>query len=340
MKFRIISACMIASLFLTFFASSRSENDLPQAELLSYDYSFNTNFGIGYQTNTELERSDIKNNQWNEEDKWIKLWLRIHILTPRNDEWNHPQQYCQAINVTNVKVSSTSLQDIHYRPELLPSSNALPLNCSPATMDDSYDDWEEYWKKLFPNWSLSSPYRSTSYWSDLLENGETEWILELLIKDIGQDEEEIHAFVNSLSIQCEIDVNYGELGTSKICVANGSAQHEVRFDENAVQFRADSFFEEHFEDTNEKPAYLTNSDNVLLCSNDTYLNAFHAAPEQYSLFGISITMLKQMPWAICNVEASITPNDTVIGILTDSADAVYVNTPPRDGHFNRPSQTP
>ena len=30
-----------------------------------------------------------------------------------------------------------------------------------------------------------------------------------------------------------------------------------------------------------------------------------------------------MPWAICNVEASITPNDTVIGILTDSADAVY-----------------
>lgn len=55
MKFRIISACIIASLFLTFFASSRSENDLPQAELLSYDYSFNTNFGIGYQTNTELE---------------------------------------------------------------------------------------------------------------------------------------------------------------------------------------------------------------------------------------------------------------------------------------------
>lgn len=323
MKFRIISACMIASLFLTFFASSRSENDLPQAELLSYDYSFNTNFGIGYQTNTVLERSDIKNNQWNEEDKWIKLWLRIHILTPRNDEWNHPQQYCQAINVTNVKVSSTSIQDIHYRPKLLPSSNALPLNCSPATMDDSYDDWEEYWKKLFPNWSLSSPYRSTSYWSDSLENGETEWILELLIKDIGQDEEEIHAFVNSLSIQCEIDVNYGKLGTSKICVANGSAQHEVRFDENAVQFRADSFFEEHFGDTNEKTAYLTNSDNVLLCSNDTYLNAFHAAPEQYSLFGISITMLKQMPWAICNVEASITPNDTVIGILTDSADAVY-----------------
>ena len=170
MKFRIISACMIASLFLTFFASSRSENDLPQAELLSYEYFFNTNFGIGYQTNTVLERSDIKNNQWNEEDKWIKLWLRIHILTPRNDEWNHPQQYCQAINVTNVKVSSTSIQDIHYRPKLLPSSNALPLNCSPATMDDSYDDWEEYWKKLFPNWSLSSPYRSTSYWSDSLGN--------------------------------------------------------------------------------------------------------------------------------------------------------------------------
>ena len=100
MKFRIISACMIASLFLTFFASSRSENDLPQAELLSYDYSYNTNFGIGYQTNTELERSDIKNNQWNDEDKWIKLWLGIHILTPQNGEWNHPQQYCQAINVT------------------------------------------------------------------------------------------------------------------------------------------------------------------------------------------------------------------------------------------------
>ena len=59
MKFRIISACMIASLFLTFFASSRSESDLPQAELLSYDYSYNTNFGIGYQTNTELERSDL-----------------------------------------------------------------------------------------------------------------------------------------------------------------------------------------------------------------------------------------------------------------------------------------
>ena len=53
MKFRIISACMIASLFLAFFASSRSENDLPQAELLSYDYSYNTNFGIGYQTNTD-----------------------------------------------------------------------------------------------------------------------------------------------------------------------------------------------------------------------------------------------------------------------------------------------
>ena len=138
MKFRIISACMIASLFLTFFASSRSENDLPQAELLSYDYSYNTNFGIGYQTNTELERSDIKNNQWNDEDKWIKLWLRIHILTPQNGEWNHPQQYCQAINVTNVKVSSTCLQDIHYRPELLPSSNALPLNCSPTTNSLSF----------------------------------------------------------------------------------------------------------------------------------------------------------------------------------------------------------
>lgn len=72
-----------------------------------------------------------------------------------------------------------------------------------------------------------------------------------------------------------------------------------------------------------KKTILTNSDNVLLCSNDTYLNAFHAAPEQYSLLGISITMLKQMPWAICNVEASITPNDTVIGIFAESTDAVY-----------------
>jgi hypothetical protein len=122
---------MIASLFLTFFASSRSENDLPQAELLSYDYSYNTNFGIGYQTNTELERSDIKNNQWNDEDKWIKLWLRIHILTPQNGEWNHPQQYCQAINVTNVKVSSTCLQDIHYRLTLvtIPISNHMVILC-------------------------------------------------------------------------------------------------------------------------------------------------------------------------------------------------------------------
>ncbi len=107
MKSRIISACIIASLFLVFFASARSENELPQAELQSYDYSFNTNFGIGYQTNAELERSEIKSNQWHEEGKWIKLWLRIHILAPQNDEWNHTQQYCQAINVTNVKVGST-----------------------------------------------------------------------------------------------------------------------------------------------------------------------------------------------------------------------------------------
>ena len=74
MKFRIISACMIASLFLTFFASSRSENDLPQAKLLSYDYSYNTNFGIRYQTNTESERSDIKNSQCNDGHKRIKIW--------------------------------------------------------------------------------------------------------------------------------------------------------------------------------------------------------------------------------------------------------------------------
>ena len=323
MRFRIISACIIASFFLVFLASARSENDLPQAELQSYDYSFNTNFGFGYQTNAQLERSDINSNQENEEDRWIKLWLRIHILTPQNDEWNHTQQYCQAMNVSNVKVSSACLEDIYYHPKLISSSNAFPSNCSPVTIDDSYDGWEEYWEKLFPNWSLFSPYSSTSYWSQSLKNGETEWILELLIKDIGQDAEDIHTFVNSLSIQCKIDTNYCELNTNEISVINGNAQHDVRFDENAVQFCADSFFEEHFEDMSEKITYLTNPDNVLICSNDTYRNAFYAAPEQYSLLGVSITMLKQMPWAICNVEASITSNDTVIGILTESTDAIY-----------------
>lgn len=178
----------------------------------------------------------------NEEGKWVELWLRIHIWTPQNDEWNHTQQYCQAINVTNVKVDSTCLEDIYYRPELLPSSNVLPLNCSPATIDDSYDDWEEYWEKRFPNWELSSPYLLTSYWSQSFKNGETEWILELHINNIGQSEEDIHTFVNSLSIQCVIDVNYCELDAHEIRVVNGNAQHEVRFDKNAVQFRTDSFF--------------------------------------------------------------------------------------------------
>lgn len=323
MKVHIISVCIIASVFLAFFSSACSENDIPQAELLSYDYSSNINFGIGYQTNAYLEQSNIENVQWNEKGKWIKLWLRIHIFTPQNDEWNYAQQYCQAINIDDVTVSSAGSESIYYHNELLPATNALPLNCSPTTIDSSYDDWDEYWEKLFPNWSLSSPFSPTSYWSQTLKNGETEWILELLVRDVGQDREDIHNFVNSLSIQCKINASYCELGTSEIYVANGNAQREVRFEENAVQFRADSFYEEYFENESEKIAYLTAQDNILLCSNDIYLNAFKSDPEQYTIFGISITMLKQMPWAICNVEASIIPNDTVVGILTEATEAVY-----------------
>lgn len=323
MKCHFVLACVFISFLFIVCAAACSDNDFPQAELLTYDYSFYTNFGIGYQTNTELERTDININKWNEEGKWIKLWLRIHIVTPQNDEWNHTQQYCQAIKVTKVKVDSENCEDFYYHSELLPSSNALPVDCSPSTIDDLYDDWEEYWGKRFPDWSLTSPYSSTSYWSQTLKNGETEWILELLVKDIGQDENDIHAFVNSLNIQCEIDASYCELYTDEICVVNGNARREVRFDENAVQFRADSFFEEPFEDVQEKINYLTDLDNVLLCSNEAYISAFRAAPEQYSLIGISITMLKQMPWAICNVEASITSNDTIIGIFCDSADDIY-----------------
>ena len=96
MKFRIISACMIASLFLAFFASSRSENDLPQAELLSYDYSFNTNFGIGYQTNTVLERSDIKNNQWNDEtQKFAEDSVESHKYSDQFAGKNVSESYTQ-----------------------------------------------------------------------------------------------------------------------------------------------------------------------------------------------------------------------------------------------------
>lgn len=334
MKSCIVLSFVVILSFFVFASSAHSENALPQAELLSYDYSPKTNFGIGYQTNAELERSDTKNNQWHEENKWIKLWIRIHVLTPQNDEWDQTQQYCQAINITDIKVKSSFIEGIIYRSELLPSSNAIPINCSLEKIDNSYDNWEEYWDKLFPKWSLSSPYSSTSYWSQTLKNGETEWILELIIRDVGQDEKDIHNFVNSLSIKCKINANYCKLDTNEICVANGNAQHEVRLDERAVQFRADSFFEEYFEDVNAKASYFTDPNNILCCSNDAYRNAFYTAPEQYSLIGISITMLKQMPWAICNVEASLTPNDTFIGIFVESTDAIYDRDHWKNGFYS------
>ena len=333
MNSRICLSCIVASLFLVFFSSSLSESDLPQAELLSYDYSSNINFGTGYQTYSEFEKSSIYINQQNV-DQWIKLWLRIHIFTPQKKEWNHTLQYSQAINVSNVKVSSPFLESTVYIPKLLPSSNAFPLNSAPGAIVDSYDHWDEYWEKLFPNWSLSSPYNPTCYWSQKMSRGETEWILELIIKNTGQDEKEINVFVNSLSIQCEIDADYYEIDAKDIQVKTGNAQREVRFDNNAVQFRANSFFEEHFEDANKKIAYLTDPDNVLLFSNDAYLNAFHEAPEQYSLVGISVTMLKQMPWVVCDVEASLIPNDTVIGIITEPSDAINDRDRWKNGYYN------
>lgn len=69
MKSCIVLSFVVILSFFVFASSAHSENALPQAELLSYDYSPKTNFGIGYQTNAELERSDTKNNQWHEENR-------------------------------------------------------------------------------------------------------------------------------------------------------------------------------------------------------------------------------------------------------------------------------
>ena len=302
MKARIILSAIAASLLLFFFSPAHSEKDIPRAILQSYDYSSDLNFGSGYQTEGDIQRNgksktnvdceipDIEHSQRNEESKWLRLWLRIHVFTPQNEEWDHPQQYSQAIQITNVKVSSTDYEGIHDSTELLPACNALPLNCSTATIDNSYDNWDEYWEKLFPNWSLSSPYCSTSYWNQTLKSGETEWILELLVREDGQDAQDIDHLVRSLRIQFEINASYCELSTRKVCVINGDARREVRFDEKAVQFRANSFYEEHFENMSEKAACFTAQENALLCSNDFYSHAFHTAPEQYALLGVSINM--------------------------------------------------
>lgn len=297
--------------FLVFSSPVCSEEYTLRAELISYDYSIEDNLESHCQTEGAIRCHDSKDLCFDMETsaengetaKWLRLWLRIHIYTPKNAEWNHPQQYCQAMSVRNVDVGG--VQSVYYSTELLPASNAFPADCTPDTLDDSYDGWEEYWERLFPDWTLFSCYDAADYWSQSLKDGETEWILELFLEDKGWDEQDIHDFVNSMEIRCEID--YCESVSREIELTNGNAKYERRFDESAVQFRADSFFTESLES---------------LCM-DGVSQAVRSAPEKYSVVGLSITMLKAMPWAICNVEASVVPDDFVIEILTKSTDAIY-----------------
>ena len=296
-KIHVILLYIVATILLFSSSTAYSEKTLSQAELISYDY-----MSI---------------------DERIMLWLRIHIDTPSNYEWDHPNQYSQAIRITDVNVNSTFAEKIIDHSDLLPASNAYPFNCTPDTMDNSYDDWNEFWERIFPSWSLPSLYSPTCYWSQTFDSGKTEWILEVFVEDAGQTKEDIHHFVNSLNISFQMDASYCDLDNNDVQVINGNAKHETRFSKDALQFRADSFYEESFENLSEKVAYLIDPSNKLLCSKETYLHDFYSNPEQYAIIGANVTMQKQMPWAICNVEASIVPNDTVIGILAEPIDSVY-----------------
>lgn len=328
MSNRILSLCFAAILLMLPYTSASSEYNTLQAKLVSYDYSRDINFGSEYQTNINMQLDEGK-----EKSEWIKLWLRIHIITPTKSEWAYPQQYSQCITVQDLNVFSTQSNDVYYTHELMPATNAMPINCTPNTIDDLYDDWEDYWTKLFPDWSTSSRYAYSTYWSDMLERGETEWILEILMKDVGQTEIDIHNFVNSLSIECVIDISYCESIAKKVSVKIDDAKLERRFDESSVQFFADSFYEEDFRDLNEKVTFFSDPSNMLLCSNDANANDFRTNPEQFSMIGLNVTMFKQMPWAICDVEVSVEPTDRVIGIFVETTDAIYDKDRWKNGFF-------
>ncbi|MEG0640766.1 MAG: hypothetical protein RR824_12080, partial [Clostridia bacterium] len=67
--------------------------------------------------------------------------------------------------------------------------------------------------------------------------------------------------------------------------------------------------------------------------NDANANDFRTNPEQFSIIGLNVTMFKQMPWAICDVEVSVEPTDRVIGIFVETTDAIYDKDRWKNGFF-------
>lgn len=323
---RNTAIALVATVLLLITSHAYSESNVPRAALISYDYSRNVNFGTEYQRSVELKRNIEKQENMN----WIKIWLRIHIFMPQNDSWSYPQQYIKSMSISDIEICNAD-ENIQYKKKLYPATNAVPYNYDSNAYDDIYDDWDEYWNTLFPDWSINSQYDFENYWSQSLEKGESEWIFEISIEDNEKTDEEIDNIVNSLEIKCSVYADYCKMETNELFVENGAARHEIRYNKESVQFKADSFCEEDFYDQSEKIEYFR--ENNLISSNHFYDEEFCKSPEEYTLIEISITMRKQMPWAVCNVEASIIPTDTIIGIFTTSDDEVYKNDHWKNGFY-------
>ena len=290
-KQRIMCILVTCCILLCSFSVSYAENpDLSgiRAELVSYDYS-------------SVSEADAQGTG-------TTIWARIHVQTPVNDQWDNPQQYTQAMNITNVHAASQSDEEYVHAGYLSPAANAVPADTDPDRIINAYDGWDEYWNRLYPDWTLASPYAPEEYWSQGLKAGETEWILKILLPDRNKTDEDIRQFVSTLTITCDIEADYCGLRREGVEVENTQAARETRFSMDGIQFRADAFRinDSFFSNKKEKAAFVT-----------AFSEGNTADPDQYTVVDIGISMLKQMPWAVSIVEAAIVPNDSVIAVLPD-----------------------
>ena len=294
-----ITCCILLCCISVSYAESPDDSGI-RAELVSYDYS-------------SVGGADA-------EGTGTTIWARIHVQTPVNNKWDNPQQYTQAMNITNVHAASPSDEEYVHAGYLFPAANAVPVNTDPDRVINSYDGWDEYWNRLYPDWTLASPYAPGEYWSQGLKAGETEWILKILLQDANKTDEDVRQFISTLTITCDIEADYCGLRLEGVAVENTQAARETRFSTDGIQFRADAFRinESFFSDETEKAAFVT-----------AFAEENTEDPDQYKVVDIGISMLKQMPWAVCSVEAAIVPNDSVIAVLPDD----YTRAQWKNGFF-------
>lgn len=315
-----------------------------QITLKSFDYSDNIFFGRDYHPSVDREYLGSENeiadqqsythNIDSERTNCIKVWLRFELFLSE-DYFVDSSIVCpQDISISNVHVFSSTSNIRFHSSELLPASNAIPRNCSLDSMDHSLDDWDEYWQIVSPNQTISAKFEPTKYWSQDFDNEITEWIGEIVIEDGDQSFEEICNLVASLSVECDVTILSSSGCVSEhLCVNNQGVEHIRRYDQTTIDFSASSFSIESFETEKDKLDFLSASSNSLICATEESYSDFYKNPEQYTLVSLNITMLKQMPWAVCNVEFSLIPNEYFVGIFITSDETCFLRDRWKNGYY-------